>query len=268
MRKCVICFGFLFMSSAVADESSQQLAVRVQRLEQQLSNSTLLEMLDTIERLQSDVQQLRGNVEEMQHKLETMEKRQQGLYLDLDKRLLALEGSDGTPPVPDQPGVGQQIDNQERVELPPSKPAQQPVAKKSKDQQTKPRTGNEESTYRQAIGLLKDGRYNEAVSGFIHVLENYPNGKYSGNAQYWLGESYYVTRDFDEARASFEKVVQDYPESSKVPDAMLKLGFIQYEKSDWKSARKSLKNVVKQYPESSAAGLAQKRLGLMKSEGR
>lgn len=268
MRQCVICFGFLLMSSAFAEESTEQLSARVQRLERQLSNSALLEMLDKIERLQSDIQHLRGNVEEVQHKLEAMEKRQQGLYLDLDKRLLALEGPEGAPSGLNQPGISQQTHDQDRVKLPPTKPAQQPAASQSNDQPAKPHSGNEESTYRQAIGLLQDGRYDEAVSGFKHVLDNYPNGKYAGNAQYWLGESYYVTRDFAEARASFERVIQDYPESSKVPDAMLKLGFIQYEESDWKPARKSLKNVVKQYPETTAAALAQKRLELMKSEGR
>ncbi len=263
MRKCIILVVLLLVSMGVGAESTQQLSARIQRLEQQLSSTALLEMLDKNERLQSEIQQLRGAVEEIQHKLDTMEKRQQGLYLDLDKRLLALEGGGVIAPISKENGTGQEAGG--LSEKKPAQPAKgaQPVA-----EQTKPLSGNEESSYRQAFGLLKDGRYKEAISGFEHVLEVYPNGKYAGNAQYWLGESYYVTRDFDAARASFAKVIENHPDSTKVPDAMLKLGFIEYEQSQWKHARKSLKSIIKQYPESVAAGLAQQRLELMKSEGR
>ena len=263
MQKCIILVGFLLISMGVSAESSQQLSARVQRLEQQLSSSALLEMLDKIERLQSEVQQLRGTAEEMQHKLDTMEKRQQGLYLDLDKRLLALEGGGATAPAANATG-----DVQKTVEVPDKEPTQTATKAEPVAEQTKPGSGNEESSYRQAFGLLKDGHYKDAISGFEHVLEAYPNGKYAGNAQYWLGESHYVTRDFDAARESFAKVIENYPDSTKAPDAMLKLGFIQYEQSEWKRARGSLKSVIKQYPGSVAAELAQKRLELMKSEGR
>lgn len=262
MRGSVLLLILSLCSFVVFGESSDSLVVRVQRLEQQLSSKALLEMLDKIEVLQAELQQLRGTVEEMQHTMDGMKQRQQGLYLDLDRRLLVLEGGEAAKLEANQPvrsgKVGStpipQSDSDNAIELGNNEPKSGDV--------------NQESVYRQAFGLLNDGRYEEAIEGFQRVLANHPSGRYAGNAQYWLGESFYVTRDFDAARDSFEKVVTHYPESVKVPDAMLKLGFIHYELSQWKAARNALKIVTKQYPQSTAARLALERLSLMKSERR
>ncbi|MGH8477524.1 MAG: tol-pal system protein YbgF, partial [Methylococcales bacterium] len=86
------------------------------------------------------------------------------------------------------------------------------------------------------------------------------------NAQYWLGETYYVKRDFDAARSNFGQVMEKYPTSNKIPDAILKLGFIEYETANWKSAREILNSLIEQYPASNAAQLAQDRLNRMKKE--
>ena len=43
------------------------------------------------------------------------------------------------------------------------------------------------------------------------------------NAQYWLGEAYYVNHDYTNALAAFQRVVDKYPQSRKVPDALLKV---------------------------------------------
>jgi len=260
MRGSILLLVLSLCSFAVLGESSDDLATRVRRLEQQLSSKALLEMLDKVERLQIEVQQLRGNVEEMQHTVDSMKQRQQGLYLDLDRRLMVLEGGETEEPKADKPPSSGSVNSAPNPQADPSKSIELGS--------NKPKTSdvNQESTYRQAFGLLNDGRYKEAIAGFNHVLAHYPSGKYAGNAQYWLGESFYVARDFDAARDSFEKVINNYPESVKVPDAMLKLGFIYYELSQWKDARKALKKVIKQSPESIAARLATERLSLMKSE--
>ncbi len=265
MRGSILLLALSLCSFAVSGDSDDELVARVRRLEQQLSSKALLEMLDKIERLQAEVQQLRGTVEEMQHSVDGMKQRQQGLYLDLDRRLLSLEGGEAVEPKADQPLSPGKVDSAPKPQADPADPS-----KAIELGNNKPKTSdaNQESAYRQAFGLLNDGRYEEAIAGFNHVLENYPSGKYAGNAQYWLGESFYVTRDFDAARDSFEKVVNNYPDSVKVADAMLKLGYIHYELSEWKAASKALKIVIDQYPESIAARLATERLSLMKSERR
>ncbi len=125
----------------------------------------------------------------------------------------------------------------------------------------------EEADYKQAFGLLMQRRYDEARDAFKRFLEQYKNGSYADNAQYWLAEASYVTRDFAVALPEFQKVINDYPNSSKVPDAMLKSSFIHYENKEWQQARELLQSLVTLYPNSTASRLATKRLDRMQSEG-
>jgi tol-pal system protein YbgF len=118
----------------------------------------------------------------------------------------------------------------------------------------------EQSVYSQAFSALKAGSYSIAITGFKDFLTSYPQSSLAENAQYWLGEAYYVTRSYDDAGASFRTVLQKYPQSRKAPDAMLKLGFTQYEQKRYADARKTLQDVVQKYPDSDAARLATERL--------
>jgi tol-pal system protein YbgF len=125
-----------------------------------------------------------------------------------------------------------------------------------------------EAAYQKAFTTLKEGKYPEAIRELKAFLSAYPSGEYSDNAQYWLAEAYYVTKDPAAARTAFDTVIRTYPQSSKVADAMLKLGFIDYDIGQFEQARATLNEVVRSYPNSSAAKLAEKRLEKMKQESR
>jgi tol-pal system protein YbgF len=107
-----------------------------------------------------------------------------------------------------------------------------------------------------------------AINAFRQFLEAYPDGPFSDNAQYWLGEAYYVSRDFPNALAEFRKVIERHPDSQKVPDAMLKIGYTQYELRQWDVARRMLTDVSQRAPGTTVARLAQQRLDRMRQEGR
>ena len=102
---------------------------------------------------------------------------------------------------------------------------------------------------------------------FQQFLVTYPDSELADNAQYWLAETYYVTRQFDEALAAFKVVIHDYPRSRKVPDALLKMGYCNYELKRWDAARGALNQVRTDYPETTAARLAGQRLERMEGEG-
>lgn len=125
----------------------------------------------------------------------------------------------------------------------------------------------EERDYKQAFNLLMQRRYSEARTAFQAFLARYGTGSYADNAQYWLAEASYVTRDFDVALEAFQKVINEYPNSSKVPDALLKSSFIHYEKQQWSEAREILQRLVTLHPNSTASRLATQRLDRMQSEG-
>jgi tol-pal system protein YbgF len=128
--------------------------------------------------------------------------------------------------------------------------------------------GDDRANYQAAFDLLRDGKYAEATEGFRQLLMRFPSSSMADNAQYWLGESYYVTRNFNDALKAFRVVVDKYPESRKLPDALLKIGYCDYELQNWKDARAALGQVVQQYPDTTAARLSQQRLAKMDGEGR
>jgi tol-pal system protein YbgF len=131
-----------------------------------------------------------------------------------------------------------------------------------------PPTDEEQAAYDKALAILREGRYTEAADAFNRFLSGYPGSELADNARYWLGETYYVTRDFDRALQAFRELVSNYPQSPKIPDSRLKIGYIQYEKQDWRAARLELNGVVTDYPGTTAARLAADRLDRMKKEGR
>jgi len=55
-------------------------------------------------------------------------------------------------------------------------------------------------------------------------VQRYPNDPLAGNAQYWLGETYYVQKDYNNAAAVFAEGYQKYPKGGKAADNLLKLG--------------------------------------------
>ena len=105
------------------------------------------------------------------------------------------------------------------------------------------------------------------IAGFKQFLAAFPNDQLRGNAQYWMGETYYVTQKYPEALEAFKVVLNDYPNSRKIPDALLKIGFSYYEVKNYSQARKALDSVLNNYPESTAARLAAERIAKMDQSG-
>ena len=125
----------------------------------------------------------------------------------------------------------------------------------------------EKAAYDQGFQSLKDLKYADAAEQFSAFVVQYPNSDYADNAQYWLGESYYVTRNYDIALEAFQALLSNYPDSPKVPDGLLKIGYTHYELKQWDQARAALVQVQEQYPDTTLARLAGSRLRSMKLEG-
>jgi tol-pal system protein YbgF len=120
--------------------------------------------------------------------------------------------------------------------------------------------GNERDAYAAAFEFLKERNYDQARDAFNDLLRRYPQGQFTDNARYWLGETYYVQRNFPAALAELDRLVQLSPDSPKVAGALLKIGYIQYEQGDYDQARATLEEVVTRHPKSTEARLAQSRL--------
>ena len=234
---------------------------RLDSIERKLDSRGLMDMSNRIEQMQRDIQQLRGDLEVQAHTLEEIQRRSREQYLDIDRRLQQVEtGQTGAPPVlstTDTAVVPPVPVTSEPPSVQPPTPALAPA----------PAGAGESADYDTALAILREGRYAEATQAFNAFLANYPASEYADNASYWLGETYYVNRDFKGALAAFNGLVDNYPNSSKASDSLLKMGYIYYEQKDWAAARQALETVVSDYPGTTATRLANDRLLRMTKEG-
>jgi tol-pal system protein YbgF len=243
---------------AVATPAAAQrasLADRVAALEQRAANNQgNVDLLNQVTQLKAEVSSLRSQIEELQQMNEQAQSSARAQYLDLDGRLNRLEGAGapvspgaGLPAVPDtaQPSATSGA-------VPPAPGAAAPVVAA---------VGvDERASYEAAFDVLKAGRYDESARLFQQFLQQHPDGAYAPNARYWLGESYYVTQNYELALEQFEALYERYPTHDKAPGALLKVGLSQYGLKQMDAARETLTQVAQKYPGSDAARTADDRL--------
>lgn len=85
-------------------------------------------------------------------------------------------------------------------------------------------TGSALEQYNAAFALLRQARYDEAEQALRGFIQRNPKDALAGNAQYWLGETYFARKDYNGAASAFAEGYEKYPHSPKAPDDLLKLG--------------------------------------------
>jgi tol-pal system protein YbgF len=251
-------------SAPAADDPIQlklnDIDARVTRIERIISNQSLVELAQHLDQVQADVRQLRGRVEELEYNAEAMKKQQRDLYSDLDKRIAALGG--GSAGAAAAGALGGAAGSAAGSSSPQSTAGGAGSAGSAAAGSGADSGGSseEQTVYAQSFDALKAGSYSVAITGFKSFLSSYPASPLAENAQYWLGEAFYVTRDFDSATGAFRNVLQKWPDSRKAPDALLKLGYTQLEQKKTGEGRATLSQVVQKYPGTDAAKLATERL--------
>ena len=96
------------------------------------------------------------------------------------------------------------------------------------------------------------GQYDQAEVALKSFIQQHPKDGLTGNAQYWLGETYYVRNDFKNAAVAFAEGYQKYPDSQKAPDNLLKLAMALGQQGQKENACVALRQLEKRYPEASA----------------
>ena len=183
--------------------------------------------------LQQELQELRGLVEEQGYLVSRLQRDQKEQYLDLDRRLMAV--TENRP----SPGPTTSL---------PEQPAALPGG-------GTPLT--EREAYTAAFDAMRSREFDSSMQGFMSLIQQYPNGQFTPNAYYWVGELHLVANsDPEQARQAFMQVVSLYPDHQKAPDAMYKLGVVYHNLGDNERAHSFLGQVQREYPDSSAAGLA------------
>lgn len=266
---------------AVQAQERASLADRVTALEQQQAraNDGTLSLLNRLQNLEQQVRNLQGQIEQLQHQQQESDQRQKDQYVDLDSRLSRLEGNRpagaaagiapadavSTASAPsaaplDAPVAPAASASPPAAAVPAPQPALAAAAVPAPAVATVNPAATEQTAYDHAFQALRDGDYAESARRFRAFMAQYPDSTLAPNAAYWLGESYYVTQNFQVSLQTFQGLLARYPGSPKAPDALLKVGYCQYELKQWAAARTTLEAVVAKYPNTTVAHLAEGRL--------
>jgi tol-pal system protein YbgF len=113
-----------------------------------------------------------------------------------------------------------------------------------------------ERAYDVAMARFRAGEHGQAVLELLDFLARYPTHRLAAVAQYWIGEAYYVQRDYRQAVIEFWRVVERAPASASAADALLKIGLAYTNLRENSYAQRAWQQVVQDYPASDAAGKA------------
>ncbi len=241
-----------------------------------VDNPAMRDMIQQVDEISEEIGLLRGEIEVQGNDINDIKKRQRELYLDIDRRLRDIESGAVAPTgqisVPQVGSAAAAGTGAAAAAQTPSAATSGQAATTTTQTTTPPATpsvtqSEEKAAYQAAFDTLKEGRYKKAKAELKSFLDKFPNSSYAGNAQYWLGEAHYVTRNFEQGIIEFQKVINSYPGSNKMPDAMLKLGYTYYELKQFEQAKAILQDLRDRFPQATAARLATKRLERIRKEG-
>lgn len=138
---------------------------------------------------------------------------------------------------------------------PPASPASQMAATEAPQSQlpigAAGGADNPKQLYETAYGYLMQRNYGAAEAGFSDFLQKFPNDSLAGNAQYWLGEAYFVRGEYKSAAGAFLKGYREYASNARAPDSLLKLAMSLDRMGQKDAACSSYAELSKRFPNAS-----------------
>lgn len=219
--------------------------------------------------LEGQIRDLTGRIEETLNRVTQVQQRLEKLVGDVDFRLGELEKGKAPAPAeaaapasaPTAPAAPVTRPGEARLQLVPGGP---PTAPQSAQAGGAPAAaanvtlpaGPPETQYEFAYGLYQQavqdrgdfGRAETALRSFVSA-----NGTHrlAGDAQYWLGETFYARRDWTNASAAFAEQFRRFPQNAKAPDSLLRLGQSLGQLNRKPDACGTLAELDKRYPNAS-----------------
>ena len=219
-----------------------------------LSNLTYLQEDESIELLLEKINQLKKEIENLTASIETnnpsisrLEEANQIRYVDLDKRIHLIETKllfeesleENSPEISINPLSGL-VD--EEIE------------------------SGEFDLWSNSMRLIDNSRYSEAAENLRLLILSYPDGTYTGDAYFWLGEIYLVQEMLEDSAEILNAFVLKFEEHPRKADALYKLAVVKINLEDVVSAEELLQEVISNYPNSGAALLAEQDLIKLNSQ--
>lgn len=207
--------------------------------------------------LDRQVRDMTGAYEEMDHRQARLEEQLELLRKDMDLRFQDAGNAVGhgkpalnTPGVSANMNVGRSVEGADVTVL----DAPQDMDDKLRQAQGgQIASAKPEDKYGAAFANVRKGDFDAAEASLKAFLADYPQHELAGNAQYWLGETYYARKDYPRAASAFLTGFQDYGKGSKGPDSLLKLALSLFGMGKKDDACSALEELPLVYPKASDA---------------
>jgi len=242
-------------------QEKQQIHASIEQLQaERLQSEMMLRQQDaTLNDMLERIGELEKLQQSQQAQLKALSSRIEKLHHKASGRKGRAKKS-GSPEQRAIAGSGQRQHQQVAKEMPPSGlSAVSPKAEKAALLEA------EKNAYTAAYLALKSGRYDEAATAFNKQLDMYPDGEYSDQAWYWLGETRFAQHDNYRALNAFKYVADHYPDSVKHAAALMKLGQISEAQNHWKQSAIYYERLIRDHADSELAEQARKALGRTKN---
>jgi len=249
-----------------------------------ISTNFALRMETRFNGLDQQMREITGKLEDMAFRVKEMNKRVDLVSSDFELRLNALEqggASVGTnsQPQPDvemtedelsdgasapyDPNMGEGVGTLGTVRVSPDAaavtepgvampPTESVVVEEEVEVAILPE-GTPNEQYEHSLGFLWQSNYGKAEGALKAFLAAHPDHPLAGNAQYWLGETYYVRKDYTSAAVAFAEGFEAYADSPKAPDNLLKLGLSLAQIDEKDQACRALGELQKRYPDAATS---------------
>lgn len=290
------CALTLPLTAGAQSSSGADLAARVAKLEQVLSNRGLIELLNEVERLKQDNQKLHGQVETLGYEIDRLKKSQATAYTDLDRRLQTVEtgGERGVGELPMlAPAPGDAVagtpapQSALRVETETGEPAPESPVGAEFDAQTAAEDAahGTEAAAASESGVDADSGVPAEVAAIEPTLAPapLPGPRPAGvtnageiapplaqrptlddaasEAAYRDAFALLRAGEYDRAIAAFSEFQEKYPQSQYGDNAQYWLAESQYAKHDYAAAVVSYEKMLTEYPQSKKLSHALLKIG-------
>ena len=154
------------------------------------------ELYDQLNAQERTIRALTNRVEELTFQQEQLSAQVRRLSADVDVRFNTLPAAVALP------------------EAPPKAPKTPPLPPSKQDQKD----------FDAAYAFVKAGNHVKAEQAFRKFLTDHPASSLAGNANYWLGKTYFARGLYAEALGIFGEGVDKYKTNAKAPDSLLHIG--------------------------------------------
>ena len=195
-------------------------------------NVRFANMEDRISQIETQLRQLTGRIEESNFQVSQMQQKMETMARDYEFRFAELEKGGVASVAPTQA---------------PTATQQAPVAQGAGEILP---GGSQQDQYSYAQNLVSKGQYAEAEVALAEFLKRYPKADLAGNAQYWLGQTYYVRKMYTKATRAFLEGYNNYPKSRKAPAFLLKIGMSLNAMGEKTDACDAYRELASRFPDS------------------